>query len=159
MILAKKLGKESEAHELIEKAKALGIFRIVELSRECFERQRCRGKTDKGEEVIINLKGVPISDGDVFQTDNGYIILLKEKEEKVVEFKINDFTSFILGYIIGNYHMRVMVNENKVYISAELGEDYLTQKFKNFNPKVTRIKFNPNVDIPVQPVVVDFVNT
>ncbi|BFH73996.1 urease accessory protein UreE [Sulfurisphaera javensis] len=159
MQLVKKLGKEEEVKEIIEKAKKMGVFRIVEVSNECLEKQRCRGKSDKGEEVIINMKGVLISDGDVFQADNGYIVLLKEREEKTLEFEINDYTSFLLGYIIGNYHMKVMVKGNKVYILAELGEEYLTQRFKNFNPVVKRVKFNPNVEMPVQPVVIDFANT
>lgn len=159
MQLVKKLGKENELKDLIEKAKNIGILRFVEISKECLERQRCRGKTDKDEEVLINMKGISISDGDVFQADNGYIVILREKEEKVLEFEIENEKSFILGYLIGNYHMKVMMIENKVYISAELGEEYLVERFKNFNPLVRKIKFNPNVELPVNSVVIDFANS
>ena len=153
----RKLGRKEELKQALERAQSAGFLRVVKVPRDCIERGRCRVKTEKGEEVIINMKGVPINDGDVLEADNGMLILIELKEEKVLEFELKDpIEAFKLGFALGNYHMRVMLEGNKVYISAELGEKFLLERFKDYNPTVKEIQFKPNLEIPVNTVVIDF---
>jgi urease accessory protein len=136
----------------------LDILRTVEVDRVYAERGKCKGRTERGEDVFINLKRSSIDDGDVFQTDEGYIIVIKLKEENVLKFTLNDpVIAFKLGYAIGNYHLRVMLINNEVYI-LDMGE-YLFEKFKEYSPKRDRIVFKPNLELPVSDVVISFDNT
>mgnify|MGYP001772582043 CR=1 FL=1 len=155
MIANKRLGRFEELKEAVERAEAEGRLMKVKVPRDCFERGRCRVKAD-GEEVIINVKGTRLDDGDVLEADNGKLVLLELREEKVLEFELGDpIEAFKLGFTIGNYHMRVMLEGNRAYISAEIGEGFLMERFKGFGPKLKEMKFRPNVELPVN-VVVDF---
>ncbi|AWR96864.1 hypothetical protein DFR86_04355 [Acidianus sulfidivorans JP7] len=125
----------------------------VEVDRLCIERGRCK--------ILVNgnyyvVKGV--KDGDIVDI-NGEKVRIIQKEESVISIKLSNENAknLILGYIIGNYHLKIMVDEknNVVYIPAELGLDYLLDKFKEYNPKVEKIKFKPNVELPIS-IVIDF---
>ena len=159
MMVVRKLGRKDELKSVVEKAQKNGLLRVVKLSRECIEKGRCRGKTDRDEDVVINLRGVPLNEGDILEADNGFLILIQLKEERVIEFELKDpVEAFKLGFALGNYHMRVMLQGNKVYISAELGEEFLLERFREYNPQVKEVVFKPNLELPVSPVVIDFAN-
>ncbi|ARM75408.1 hypothetical protein [Acidianus manzaensis] len=124
----------------------------VEVDRLCIERGRCK--------ILVNgkyhvVKGV--KDGDILEID-GEKIRIVQKEETVLSIRLsNTEEDLVLGYIIGNYHLKIMFDrENKtVYIPVELGLDYWLDKFKQYNPKVEKIKFKPNVELPIS-VIIDF---
>lgn len=159
-MVVRKLGRRDELRSVVEKAQKNGLLRIVKLSRECIEKGKCKSKTNLNEDVVINLKGVPLNEGDILEADNGLLILVELKEEKVIEFELKDpIEAFKLGFALGNYHMRVMLQGGKVYISSELGEEFLLERFKEYNPKVRELVFKPNLELPVSPVVIDFANT
>jgi urease accessory protein len=146
MNVTKRLGNEKEFENLIEKARRSNLLIEVYADRQCFERHRCKIRIEN-KEISINMLGVPLKDGDVLVTDEGYIIILRLKDEKVISFKLDELErSFRLGYEIGNLHLRVMLKGDEVIIPTEVGIDYLLQKFKDYNPKIKKEKFIPNVE-------------
>jgi len=160
LTVVKKIGKEDELKVTLEKAKRNNLLRVVKVYRDCLEKGRCRIKTDNGDEVIINLKGIVLDDGDVLETDKGVLVLVRLKEEKVLEFSLeNPIEAFKLGFAIGNFHMPVMLVGDKVYISAEIQPQFLLERFKEYTPKLKEIVFKPNLQVPVSTVVIDFANS
>ncbi|AEB95017.1 urease accessory protein UreE [Metallosphaera cuprina Ar-4] len=107
------------------------------------ERQRCKIIVD-GKEYVIKGK---INDGDIIKLGEKSVKIV-QKEETVLEFSLSEISNdFVLGYMIGNYHLKVMINGDKVYVPMEF--EYLLEKFKAYDPKVKKIKFQPNVELPV----------
>ncbi|MEM0290151.1 MULTISPECIES: hypothetical protein [Sulfolobaceae] len=116
---------------------------VVEIDRACMERQRCKIIVD-GKEYVIKGK---INDGDIIKLGEKSVKIV-QKEETVLEFSLSEISNdFVLGYMIGNYHLKVMINGDKVYVPMEF--EYLLEKFKAYDPKVKKIKFQPNVELPV----------
>ncbi|AWR93655.2 hypothetical protein [Acidianus brierleyi] len=157
MNVIKRLGNENQFRNLIEKARRSNLLIEAYVDRQCFERHRCKIKVDN-KEISVNMLGIPLKDGDVLVTDEGYIVILRLKEESVLSFKLNELEkSFKLGYEIGNLHLRIMLKDNEVIIPTEIGIDYLLQKFKDYNPKLKKEKFLPNIEPTA--VVISFADT
>ncbi len=130
----------------VEEAKATGKFLEVELEREEIERRRFSLKL-KDREVKVNLLGQRLEDGDVVQVED-YLVLVRQKEEVVVAIKLVDPTSaFKAGFVIGNLHLRAMQGEGVVYVpTSEYGESFLLERLKEFQPKLEKVKFKPNLE-------------
>ena len=147
MILVRKLGNEKDLK--------VENITTVYADRQCFERLRCKIITDDGKEIIVNLRGTSLNDGDIFETDEGVLVKIKRKPEEVIAFSLNDpIEAFKLGFEIGNMHMRVMLKDNEAMISTEMGKDLLLQKLREYKPYTKREVFIPNLEPTV--VMINF---
>ena len=139
MIFAKKVEKvdsEREVHILEVDRRSLEFGRVI------IDNQ------------VVNIRG--LKDGDVFEALGRYW-RVKQKEEKVLHFKLDDSeTAFKLGFAIGNFHIRVMLVNDEVYIPADMQN--LEEELKDFRPEVKEIKFTPNLEIPIRVKMVEFTN-
>ncbi|BDC18872.1 hypothetical protein [Acidianus sp. HS-5] len=146
-MLVRKVGNEKD----FKAEKVTTIY----ADRQCFERLRCKIITEDGKEMILNLRGTSLNDGDIFETDEGTLVKIKRKPEEVIAFSLNDLIeAFKLGFEIGNMHMRVMLKNNEVTISTEMGKDLLLQKLREYKPYTKREVFIPNLEPTV--VMINF---
>ncbi len=137
--------------ENVDKSKVITVY----ADRQCFERLRCKIITEDGKEIILNLRGISLKDGDVFETDEGTLVMIKRKPEEVLAFSLNDpIEAFKLGFELGNMHMRVMLNNNEVTISTEMGKELLLEKLKEYKPYIKKEIFIPNLEPTV--VMINF---
>lgn len=137
MIAVKKLGNEEEMEDTIKRAREGGLLVEAEVDRAVFERVR-RWRIKIGlEDLIVDLKGVALRPGDVLLTDQGKLVVLRKKREKVVKFTLRDPNpAFKLGFLLGNLHAQVMyIDPGKVAIAALLPEDYYINVFRDFSPE------------------------
>ncbi|ABP95058.1 MULTISPECIES: urease accessory protein UreE [Metallosphaera] len=103
---------------------------------------------------VLNIKG--LKDGDVFEFKGKYWRLV-QREEKVIRIVLREPTeSFRVGFAVGNLHMKAMVLGNELYIPLE--NPNLPNLLSQFKPEVTEKKFIPNVEIPIEGEVVQFVD-
>ncbi|MCI2414160.1 MAG: hypothetical protein MPF33_02720 [Candidatus Aramenus sp.] len=144
--MAKRLGKLEEVGNAVEEAKATGKFLEVELEREEIERRRFAVKL-KDREVKVNLLGQRLEDGDVVRVED-YLLLVRQKEELAVAIKLGDPTSaFKAGFVIGNLHLRVMQGEGVVYVpTSEYDASFLLERLKEFQPRLEKVRFRPNLE-------------
>jgi urease accessory protein UreE len=94
----------------------------------------------------LDTSKVAISPGDVVETDDGLLVLVRRQKEKLVVFEMSDPTeAFSLGFQLGNLHARVMVRDNTVSTPAALGEDLYLEKFAKHRPKFRAGDFEPDI--------------
>lgn len=147
MRLIKKVGNEKEL--------GTNNVTVVYADRQCFERLRCKIITEDGKEIIVNLRGISLNDGDIFETDEGKLVLIKRKPEEVIAFSLKDLTeAFKLGFELGNMHMRVMLRNNEVIIPTDMGKELLLEKLKEYKPYTKKEVFIPNLEPTV--VMINF---
>ncbi|BCS93099.1 Urease accessory protein UreE [Metallosphaera sp. J1] len=102
---------------------------------------------------VISVKG--LRDGDVFLFKDRYWRLV-QMEEKVLHISLTDSVEgFRIGFAVGNLHMKAMISGKELYIPFE--NPNLPNLLASFNPRIEVTKFIPNVEIPIEGDVVQFV--
>ena len=144
--IVRRLGKGEESSHALEKATENGSFIEVEVERSIFERKRRWKITSPRGELTLDTGKVAISPGDIVETDDGLLVLVRRQKEKLVIFELGDSTeAFSLGFQLGNLHARVMVGGTTISTPAILGEDLYLEKFAKHHPKFRAGDFEPNI--------------
>ncbi len=99
------------------------------------QKSRLRTTTTAGEEVGLFLeRGRVLRDGDCLQADDGRIIRVRSKAEKVLQVNCENEAQLVrVAYHLGNRHVALQVGEGWVRIAAD---DVLADMIKGLGAKV-----------------------
>jgi urease accessory protein len=113
-LLAQKVAQEKKSHQLLE----------VSLTQSDRNKGRIATELSSGVSIgIVKSRNLQIQEGDVFQTNQGNLLLIHLNSETVM---VLHFTEAIthnsamklvsLGHLLGNHHYPIKIEEHKIYV-------------------------------------------
>lgn len=88
---------------------------------------------------IIKSRDWVVREGDVFETQQGKLVLVHLEQQKVM---VLSFTKSVsdrpielvhLGHVLGNHHWSIIVQGHKLYVNLAADEDVMEQTIRNFS--------------------------
>lgn len=125
--------------ERIEKARSSGRCLEVHISQTDSLKGRIHAHTTSGVAVgIVKSRDWSLRDGDVFETEQGKLLLIHLLNQKVMVLR---FTKLVpdravelvhLGHVLGNHHWPIIVQNNQIYIELAADVEVMESTIRNF---------------------------
>lgn len=125
--------------ERIEKARSSGRCLEVHISQTDSLKGRIHAHTTSGVAVgIVKSRDWSLRDGDVFETEQGKLLLIHLQNQKVMVLR---FTKLVpdravelvhLGHVLGNHHWPIIVQNNQIYIELAADVEVMESTIRNF---------------------------
>ncbi|PPS41908.1 urease accessory protein UreE [Chroococcidiopsis sp. TS-821] len=129
-----------ELQQKIEAARAARRCLDIELGQDDQAKSRIYTKSTSNVPIgIIKKRGWMLSEGDVFKTQQGNLLIihLKACELMVLSFS-NEQSGYALplihlGHTLGNHHYPIFVTQDKIYIQLVADKDIIEKTIQKFN--------------------------
>ena len=130
-----------KCHLIVDKIDKNKISDFISLSYEERFLRRKRLISDNGLEFLVNLpKTKSLSQEQSFKLDNGKLIMIKSKKEKLIEVTGDNLMHLI--WHIGNRHIPCEIKKNKIFIQNDRIIEDMIKKLGG-NVKHVEQTFNP----------------
>ena len=130
-----------KCHLIIDKIDKNKISDFISLSYEERFLRRKRLISDNGLEFLVNLpKTKSLSQEQSFKLDNGKLIMIKSKKEKLIQVTGDNLMHLI--WHIGNRHIPCEIKKNKIFIQNDRVIEDMIKKLGG-NVKHVEQTFNP----------------
>lgn len=134
--------------ERVEQARTEGTCLEVYLRQIDSLKGRIHAKSTSGEVVgIIKGRDWSLTEGDVFETERGQLLVVHLEEQKVMvlsftsEAKGHEIELVHLGHTIGNHHWPLIVRGNNIYIDLVAGIEVMESVVRSFKIPGLYIKY------------------
>jgi urease accessory protein len=131
---------DSGLAERVERARTEGTCLEVYLNQIDSLKGRIHAESTSGEVVgIIKGRDWSLTEGDVFQTERGQLLVVHLEEQKVMvlsftgEAQGREIELVHLGHVIGNHHWPIIVRGNKIYIQLVAKIEVMESTVRSFN--------------------------
>lgn len=138
----------SDLSERVGQARTEGTCLEVYLRQIDSLKGRIHAKSTSGEVVgIIKGRDWSLSEGDVFETDRGQLLVVHLEEQKVMvlsftgEAKGHEIDLVHLGHAIGNHHWPLIVRGDNIYIDLVAGIEVMESVIRSFKIPSLHIKY------------------
>ena len=131
--------EDASLSERIEKARSSGLCWDVQLSQTDSLKGRIHTQTTSGVAVgIVKSRDWLLRDGDVFETQQGKLLLIHLQDQKVMVIR---FTQPVpdcaielvhLGHVLGNHHWPIIVQNHQLYIELAADVEVMESTVRNF---------------------------
>lgn len=92
-----------------------------------------------GKEIgIIKSRDWELRQGDVFQTQQGKLLLIHLQQQKIMVLTFSEGVNdrlldlVYLGYVLGNHHWPILVQDDKIYVQLAADEKIIEETIHNF---------------------------
>ncbi|MGD1702234.1 urease accessory protein UreE [Dapis sp. BLCC M229] len=117
------LTKDANLEERVKSAHTLDNYLEIYLSQTDSCKGRIQAQSTSGIIVgIIKNRDWSLSEGDVFITKSGKLLLIHLQEQKLMVLSFTEpvenyaIELFHLGHVLGNHHWPIIIKKNKIYI-------------------------------------------
>lgn len=131
---------DSGLAERVERARTEGTYLEVYLNQIDSLKGRIHAKTTSGEVVgIIRGRDWSLSEGDVFETERGQLLVVHLEEQKVMvlsfrgEAKGHEIELVHLGHTVGNHHWPIIFRGKKIYIQLVAEIEVMESTVRSFD--------------------------
>ncbi len=131
--------KDAALRKRVEQAWTSGGCLEADLSQDDCLKSRIHAKSRDGTVIgIIKQRGWSLTEGDVFQTETGRLLLihLQAQEIMVLSFSTeqtgHEVALVHLGHTLGNHHYPMIVDHNRIYIQLVADKAAIAATIQNF---------------------------
>jgi urease accessory protein len=113
---------DDQLRQQVTLAKAEGCCIPIELAQDDCPKSRITATTRFGAQVgIIKERGWSLSEGDVFRTEKGRLLLIHVQTPEMMVLRlqepVSDQTALVhLGYVLGNHHWPMAIADQAIYV-------------------------------------------
>lgn len=133
------IAEDSSLSERIEKALRDKHCLETYLKQTDTSKGRVHNHSICGSEIgIVKSRDWVLREGDVFETQQGKLLLVHLEQQKlmVLSFKSpisNPIKLVHLGHVLGNHHWPIIVQSDKLYVHLAADEDVMEETIRNFS--------------------------
>ncbi|MBD6619534.1 urease accessory protein UreE [Komarekiella sp. 'clone 1'] len=145
------LGNITENASLSERLEKAGFKEHcleVYLSQADSRKGRIHSRATSGVDVgIVKNRDWLLREGDIFETQNGKLLLIHLQEQKVMvlsftelindsslkRLRDRDINLVHLGHVLGNHHWPIIIEDGKIYVELVIDTEVIEATIRNFS--------------------------
>ena len=151
------IAEDSSLEQQVKIAHDTNHYLEVYLQKSELVKGRILTKTTSGAEIgIIKSRDLVLRSGDILETDNGNLLLIKIAAEKLMvigfEQPLNDnclMALVSLGHILGNHHYPIKIDKNKIYVRLITDAKVIVKMIAELKIPGLNITFETNRDLEI----------
>ncbi|WP_041933716.1 urease accessory protein UreE [Gloeothece verrucosa] len=131
--------ENSSLSQRIEKALSDENCLKVYLNHTDSGKGRIHTHTTCGKEIgIVKSRDWSLQEGDVFETQQGKLLLVHLEQQKLMVIRFNlpvnhPINLVHLGHVLGNHHWPIIVQNDKLYVHLAADEEVIEKTIRNFS--------------------------
>lgn len=131
--------KDASLAERIEKARDSGRCLEIRISQTDSRKGRIHAHTTSGVTIgIVKSRDWLLQDGDVLETEQGRLLLVRLQEQKVIVLRFTEPVTdraielIHLGHVLGNHHWPIIVQDRQLYIELAVDAQVIEATIREF---------------------------